>query len=137
MAAWHHAPWNVPGAGLKKPVFRDIPTHKWDVSQAVASGLSEDVAIRKQKNSTRQLFQKLQLVCQRMDQATGIRADQTPSPAELINHFWMASVQDLLPKDTTSTRTKRRRDQLSFVTMHTELSKRAKAAVSAAAEGQN
>jgi hypothetical protein len=71
----------------REPVWKtlrwgDVPKHCWDgVSDTMADlNISKDAALKKRRDSGRQLFQSLRFLCRKMDKVAALTPDiETPS----------------------------------------------------------
>jgi len=128
--AWHHGMCQEQH-GWKAAAFSDVPKHLWEFDQAELQrkNISKEEAVRKRTASDRQLFLKMRWLCIKMDAAAGVNTDtETPSKEQLTQCCATEAIQvGLLPANLTPKGRKRRRAEISWVTVARVLQKKERA----------
>ena len=117
--AWHHGLYRELW-GWKVASFPDVPCHMWEFKpeELQEKNIDKEEALRKRTASDRQLFLKMRWICLKLDAAVDIDTDtETPTKQQLTQYYATGTIQGLLPSHVTPTGRKRRRAEMSWVSV--------------------
>ena len=117
--AWHHGLYTERW-GWKVAAFPDVPRHMWEFTQEELQqkNISKEEALRKRTSSDRQLFLKMRWLCLKLDAAVGVNTDaETPTKQQPTQYYGTEAIQNLLPPNITPAGRKRRRAEMSWVSV--------------------